>query len=98
MTKLDIRLPCCCGGFEADHPNDFCTEWHRYDAFHHHPEKIPTPSTPAPTVENTVEAYELTLERLVAMKVVWPRGPGPKFFKSENHLNREIEKMLDQET
>ena len=32
---------------------------------------------------HTVEALELTLARLTAMKAVWPRGPGPKMLEQE---------------
>jgi hypothetical protein len=32
---------------------------------------------------------------LVAMKIIWPRGPGPSQFKTELHLNHAIEEALD---
>lgn len=34
------------------------------------------------------------LLHLVAMKMIWPRGPGPELFRTELHLNAEIEKQL----
>ncbi len=34
------------------------------------------------------------LLHLVAMKLIWPRGPGPILFKTELLLNAEIEKHL----
>jgi hypothetical protein len=32
---------------------------------------------------------------LVAMKLIWPRGPGPREYKTELHLNHAIEEALD---
>jgi hypothetical protein len=32
---------------------------------------------------------------LVAMKLIWPRGPGPSQFNTELHLNHAIEEALD---
>lgn len=34
------------------------------------------------------------LLQLVAMKLIWPRGPGPELFKTELHLLAEIEFRL----
>jgi hypothetical protein len=31
---------------------------------------------------------------LIAMKSIWPHGPGPRLYKTELHLNRSIETVL----